>query len=98
MAHRIRHLTGAAKPGQPRDRRPAPAPPPPPRWRLWLLPAGVLISLLLFSLPHTSGTPTKNFSYSKFVSEVEANEVRTASVNPGGAITGSLKSGDNYTS
>jgi cell division protease FtsH len=65
---------------------------------MWLLPAGVLITLLLFSLPHMTSTPTKNFSYSKFLSQVEAGDVRTASVNPGGGITGTLKSGDNYTS
>ena len=47
---------------------------------------------------HTSSTPTKNFSYSKFLSQVDAGEVRTASINPSGAITGTLKGGDNYTS
>ena len=65
---------------------------------MWLLPVGVLITLLLLSLPHMTSTPTKNFSYSKFLSEVQSGEVRTASVNPGGGITGALKSGDNYTS
>jgi cell division protease FtsH len=45
-----------------------------------------------------TGTPTKNFTYSKFVSEVESGDVRTASVNPGGGITGTLKGGDDYTS
>ncbi len=62
------------------------------------MPAGVLITLILFSIPHMTGTPTKNFSYSKFVSEIESGNVRTASVNPGGGITGSLKGGDDYTS
>jgi cell division protease FtsH len=65
---------------------------------MWLLPAGVVITLILLSIPHTSSTPTKNFSYSKFVSEVEAGDVHTASVNPSGAITGTLKGGDDYTS
>jgi cell division protease FtsH len=65
---------------------------------MWLLPAGVLITLLLLSLPHMSSTPTKSFSYSKFLSEVESGDVRTASVNPGGGISGALKGGDNYTS
>ena len=98
MTLRARHLTGQAKPGEPNDRPRAPAPPPPPRWRMWLLPAGLLISLVLLSLVHTSSTPTKNFSYSTFLSQVEAGDVRTASVNPGGAITGTLKGGDDYTS
>jgi cell division protease FtsH len=65
---------------------------------MWLLPAGILITLLLLTLPHMSSTTTKSFSYSKFVSEVKSGDVRTASVNPSGAITGTLKGGDDYTS
>jgi cell division protease FtsH len=98
MAHGTRHLTGAAKPGEPSDRRPAPAPPPPPAWRVWLLPAGILITIILLSIPHMTGTPTKNLSYSKFFSEVGAGGVRSASVTPSGALTGTLKDGNNYTS
>ena len=98
MAQSIRHLTGSARPGSPNDRPPAPAGPPPPRWRMWLLPAGILITLLLFTIPHMSGTTTKNLSYSKFLSEVTSGDVRTASVNPGGGLSGALKGGDNYTS
>jgi cell division protease FtsH len=98
MVQTIRHFTGAARPGRPNDRLPAPAGPPPPRWRIWLLPAGVFITLALLSIPHMTSTPTKNFSYSKFVSEVDAGDIRTASVNPNGAITGVLKGGDKYTS
>src|SRR5258708_16944838 len=98
MAHTIRHLTGTAKPGQGSDRPPAPAGPPPPRWRMWLLPVGVFLTLLLFLIPHMSSTTTKNFSYSKFLSEVTSGQVQTASVNPGGAINGNLKGGDHYTS
>jgi cell division protease FtsH len=93
-----RHFTTSAKPGQPSDRRPAPAPPRPPWWRVWLLPAGFLITFLLLSIPHMTGTPTKNFTYSTFLSQVDGNHVRTASINPTGAITGTLKNGDNYTS
>jgi cell division protease FtsH len=63
MTLRARHHTGAAKPGEPNDPPRAPAPPPPPRWRMWLLPIGLLITLISLSLVHTSSTPTKNFSY-----------------------------------
>src|SRR5271156_3661492 len=101
MVQRIRHFTGVARPGEPNDRPAAPAPPPPPRWRMWLLPAGLLITLLLLrllSVNHTSSTPTENYSYSKFLSEVTGGDVRTTSVNPSGAITGTLKNGDNYIS
>ncbi|HEY2562917.1 MAG TPA: ATP-dependent metallopeptidase FtsH/Yme1/Tma family protein, partial [Acidimicrobiales bacterium] len=65
---------------------------------MWLLPAGVLLTLILLSLVHTSGTTTKNLTYSKFLSQVEAGDVRTASVNPSGGINGTLKGGDDYTS
>ncbi len=98
MVHRIRHATGAAKPGEPNDRPAAPAPPPPPRWRMWLLPAGILITLFLLTIPRMAGTPTQTFSYTKFLSEVQADDVHTASINPSGAVTGTLKGGDNYTS
>ena len=98
MLRTTRHFTGAAKPGEPRDRQPAPAPPRPPTWRLWLLPAGFLITLLLFAIPRMAGTPTENFTYSKFLSQVNGGSVVSASVNPTGAITGTLKNGDNYTS
>jgi cell division protease FtsH len=99
MTLRVRHPTGSAKPGEPNDRPRAPAPPPPPRWRMWLLPLGLIITLLSLSLVHSSsGPPTKNLSYSKFLSQVETGDVRTASINPSGAITGTLKGGDNYTS
>ena len=40
----------------------------------------------------------QNLTYSKFLSEVDSGEIRTASVNPEGAITGTLKGGDDYTS
>jgi cell division protease FtsH len=95
---RIRHATAPARPGPSQDRPPAPAPPPPPRWRTWLLPIGLLITLLLLFTPHASSTPTHNYSYSKFLSQVDAGNVRTASINPTGAISGALKKGGNYTS
>jgi cell division protease FtsH len=98
MTTSTRHSTTSAKPGEPLDRRPAPAPPRPPWWRVWLLPAGFLITFLLFSIPSMSGTPTKNYTYSTFLSQVDGNHVKTASINPTGAITGKLKNGDNYTS
>ena len=65
---------------------------------MWLLPVGILITLVLLLIPHMANTPSKSFSYSKFLSEVDAGDVHTASVNPTGAITGTLKGGDSYTS
>jgi cell division protease FtsH len=90
-------MTTSAKPGAPLDRGPAPAPPRPPWWRVWLLPIGFLITFLLFSIPHTTGTPTKNYSYSTFLSQVDGNHVRTASIDPTGGVKGTLKNGHDYT-
>ena len=44
-----------------------------------------------------TSTTTKSFTYSKFLSEVTSGDVRTASINPGGAVSGTLKGGDDYT-
>ena len=98
MSLRIRHATSPAKPGPGRDRPPAPAPPPPPRWRTWLLPLGLALTVLLLFAPHMSSTPTHDYTYTKFLSEVHAKNVRTASINPSGAVSGSLKKGGDYTS
>jgi cell division protease FtsH len=65
---------------------------------MWLLPIGFVITLLLLSLAHTSTTPTKSFSYSKFLSQVDSGQVKTASIDSSGAVTGTLKGGDDYTS
>jgi cell division protease FtsH len=97
MSLRIRHATSPARPGPPRDRPPAPAPPPPPRWRMWLLPIGLAATILLLLVPGRSTTPTQNLTYSKFISQVDAGKVSTASINPSGGITGALKKGGDYT-
>jgi cell division protease FtsH len=53
--------------------------------------------LLLFA-PHTSSTPTHTYTYTKFLSAVHAKNIRTASINPSGAVSGALKKGGDYTS
>ena len=92
-----RHSTNSAKPGPDRDRR-TPAPPPPPSWRNWLLLAGVALTLVLLFTPAMSSKPAQKLNYSTFVSDVQADKVKTASVDPSGAITGTLKNGNKYTS
>ena len=62
---------------------------------------GVLFTLSLFALPAMKGgaaTPSKAFSFTDFVNQVDANDVQTASVTPDGHVTGLLTSGDRYTS
>ncbi|HXW35628.1 MAG TPA: ATP-dependent zinc metalloprotease FtsH [Acidimicrobiales bacterium] len=61
---------------------------------------GLLLTLLLLFDAHTSSNtkPTKQFSYSAFLTEIEQNKIHSTSINPSGAVTGTLKNGDNYTS
>jgi len=91
-----RHLTRSARSGTGSDPAPPPAPRRPPSWRSWLIYAGVIVTLLLLLTPRMTGVSTKNYSYSGFLNQVDAGKVRTASVNPNGGISGSLKSGSTY--
>ena len=96
---RQRHWTNSAKPGPPREPTRTP-PPPPPRWRVWLLVFGVLLTVILFLIPSMTGksTPNHSFTYSDFLGQVNANQVKTATISASGHVSGSLKNGDNYTS
>jgi cell division protease FtsH len=42
-------------------------------------------------------TTTVTFNYSTFLARVEANKVKTASIDPNGGVTGTLRNGDDYT-
>src|SRR5438874_2479884 len=92
-----RHWTSTAKPGRPKDRPRAPAPPPPPWWRTWLLPIGLIISVLLFLRP-IGGATVKTFDYSTFKTQVAQNRIATATVDPNGRVTGDLRGGGQYQS
>jgi cell division protease FtsH len=63
-----------------------------------LLLAGVVITLVLLFAPEVKTTPTKNLNYTQFLSKVKAHQIKTASINPTGGVTGTLKGGDDYTS
>ncbi len=95
---RTSHQTTSARPGPPKDKVPAPAPPPPPRWRVWLLPVGLVLTALLLLHPISKGTPVKDFSYSAFVGEVTANKVASATITSTGSVTGKLHTGASYSS
>ncbi len=93
----LKHLSGSANPGPPRDRPRAPAPPPPPKWRTALIVVGLAITLLLLLRP-ASSTPPKNYTYTSFINAVTANQIKTATIQANGEVTGTLKSGVSYTS
>jgi cell division protease FtsH len=55
-------------------------------------------TLLLLFTPQVSNKTTHKLNYSKFLADVQADKVRTASIDPSGAINGTLTKGDDYTS
>ncbi|HKC28535.1 MAG TPA: ATP-dependent zinc metalloprotease FtsH [Jatrophihabitans sp.] len=92
-------MTPRAKPGPPRDRPPKPAPPPPPTWRRWLLPIGVLVTILLLLIPAmTKSTPSEHFAYSDLLNQVNAGHVTSVTINNLGGVSGSLHNGRQFTS
>ncbi|HET9080778.1 MAG TPA: ATP-dependent zinc metalloprotease FtsH [Trebonia sp.] len=93
-------MSKQATPPPPGDKpTPGNPPPPPPKWRHWLIPGGILVALFLWIyLPavHTSGQTT--LSYSQFLTDVSKHAVKTITIaQPGGASSGALTNGTNYT-
>jgi cell division protease FtsH len=93
-------MSKQATPPPPGD-KPGPGnpPPPPPRWRHWLLPIGLLIAFFAWLwLPtlHTSSPET--LTYSQFLSDVSAHQVKTVDIaQSGGTSSGTLTNGKDYT-
>jgi cell division protease FtsH len=64
---------------------------------MWLLPVGVVITILL--LAHAGSTSqSTTYTYSGFINQVTANSVSTATIGPTGEVKGKLKNGKSYTS
>ena len=90
-------MTRDAAPGLPGDKPQGSAPPPPPTWRRWLLPLGLLASvLLLFAFPMRPST-TKTLTYTQFLSDVNSGQVTTVDISSDGSANGQLKGGGTYT-
>jgi cell division protease FtsH len=83
----------------PEGGKPSPsAPPPPPAWRHWLWPIAILAALLLwFVVPSVQTSTTTNLTYSQFLNEVEAGQVKSVDIQSNGKATGTLKNGHDYT-
>ena len=96
---KIRHRSSPARSGPPQDRRPAPAPPPPPRWRPWLILIGLFITLVLISNTVASKpSSVQKLTYTDFVTHVTSNQVKTATINASGGVSGTLTNGQKYKS
>ena len=100
MNNWYQHRSNPAKPGPAHDPVPSGTPVRPPKWRIWLVVAGVVLTFSLFARPAmTKGaTPNQNFSFTEFVTHVDANQVKTATVAPDGHVSGTLTNGHRYTS
>jgi cell division protease FtsH len=59
----------------------------------------LVLTLLLLFAPALKSTPTKTLTFSTFLKDVKSHQIKTAAINPTGAVTGTLKKGgENYTS
>jgi cell division protease FtsH len=89
-----------ASPPPPGDKPPPQAPPPqPPAWRHWLLPIGLLVAVLLWTLLPLHSAKQTTLTYSQFLSDVSAHKVKTIDLasGSGDASSGTLTNGTNYT-
>ena len=91
-------MSKQAKPPPPGDKPVPTAPPKPPTWRNWIWPIMLIaIFALWFLLPTRS--PSTSLSYSQFLSDVSAGQVKTVQLasTPGGTSTGTLTDGKSFT-
>ncbi len=91
-------MSKQAKPPPPGDKPKPSAPPPPPAWRNWLWPIMIVVIFALFYLlPH--GTPSTSLTYTQFLSDVNAGQVKTVQLasTSGSTSTGTLTNGKSFT-
>src|SRR5690349_4278093 len=90
-------MSKQATPPPPGDKPVRSAPPPPPTWRNWIWPVMlVVIFALWFFLP--TRTPSTSLSYSQFLSDVSAHQVKTVELGAvGSTSSGTLTNGKKFT-
>jgi cell division protease FtsH len=98
MSSRNGPLFNSSAPDRQSGKSPATPPDPPHLRRTWLPFVGVGAALLLLRTLGARGTSSHAFSYSAFISRVQSNHVRSAVINPAGAVSGTLTNGTGYTS
>jgi cell division protease FtsH len=82
------HWSTSARPGPPNDPPQPPPKKPAPRWTHFIWLVGLVLTLiLLFSPKSTSAT---KFSFSAWKTKVDANQVKTATIDTAGKVTGQL--------
>jgi cell division protease FtsH len=76
----------------PGDHQPAPAPPDPPRWRQWLIPLGLLITVWLIFGSVFANTSTVAVGYGALVNQIQQKHIDTLVLASDGTITGVYRS------
>ena len=91
------HRSSSAKSGPPTDRPPPPPPKRAPRWlhTLWI--AGLVVTLLLLITPG-SASSTTSLTYTAWRAKVDAGQVKTATIDQSGKVTGQLDDKSHYQS
>src|SRR5205823_5594263 len=76
---------------------PPPARKPPPRWlhTLWLV--GLFVTLALLFVPSSKASKT-SLTYTEWKNKVDANAVKTATIDPSGKVSGELTNKKKYES
>lgn len=68
-----------------------------PGWRIWLIPFAALVALLLVSiLMRTPESASTSIGYSEFLSDVDAHQVKTITIESSGQASGALTNGHDY--
>ena len=96
VTDRIIHFTTSAKPGPPPETPTAPPKRSAPRWlhTVWLV--GLLVTLLLLFLPGSSKAPL-SLHYSVWKTKLDAGQVKTATIDQSGGVSGQLTNNKKYT-
>jgi cell division protease FtsH len=95
MNIRLGNQTNRSSSGPGAERPRSPATPPSPR-RRWLPLVGVGVAVLALRALEAGHTVTRAYSYSTFLSQVQANHIKTATINQSGAVAGTLTNGTAY--
>ena len=66
-------------------------------WRHWLLPLGATAGILALLALSPGSPPGRPLSYSQFLAEIGSGAVRTVTIGPSGQVTGSLATGQPFT-
>jgi cell division protease FtsH len=98
MSSFLSHRSSSAKSGPPNDPpQPSPARKPAPRWlhTLWI--AGLIFTLLLLFAPGST-SKTTSLTFSAWQAKIDANQVKSASIDQSGKVTGQLTDKTHYAS